>query len=104
MSAEPLTETSIVPAAVFLLPVLAGAILISAARMSRVLQQWISVLTMVLVSGLGAWMVYRVLGNVVLTTWKSELRVDALSALMVVIIGPVGLLATLYSARYQIGR
>ena len=100
MSAEPLTETSIVPAAVFLLPVLAGAILISAARMSRVLQQWISVLTMVLVSGLGAWMVYRVLGNVVLTTWKSELRVDALSALMVVIIGPVGLLATLYSARY----
>ena len=100
MSSETSTVTSFLPAVVFLLPVLAGAIVISARRTSRVLQQWISVLTMLLVTGLGGWMVHRVLGNVVLTTWRGELRVDALSALMVVLIGAVGLLASVYSARY----
>jgi len=100
MPGEALTETSVLPAAIFLLPVLAGVIVISAARTSRALQQWISVLTMALVTGLGTWMAYRILGNVVLTTWNRELRVDALSALMVVIIGGIGLLASIYSVRY----
>jgi len=100
MSAEALTETSVLPAAVFLLPVVVGAIVISATRSSRALQQWLSVVTMAVVTGLGAWMVYRTLHNVVLTAWHSELRVDALSALMVVIIGAVGLLASVYSVRY----
>lgn len=35
-----------------------------------------------------------------LTTWRNELRVDALSALMVVMIGGIGLLASVYSVRY----
>jgi len=100
MSAEVSTVTSFLPAAVFLLPILAGAILISATRSSRALQQSISVLTMLLVTGIGAWMAYRVLANEVLTTWKSELRVDALSALMVVVISAIGLLASVYSIRY----
>jgi len=100
MPGEALTETSFLPAAVFLLPVLAGVIVISAARTSRALQQWISALTMALVTGLGAWMAHRNLGNVVLTTWNRELRVDALSSLMVVIIGGIGLLAVVYSSRY----
>lgn len=101
MPGEALTETSVLPAAVFLLPVLAGVIVISATRTTRALQQWISVLTMALVTGLGTWMAYRTLGNVVLTTWRRELRVDALSALMVVIIGGIGLLASVYSVRYM---
>jgi hydrogenase-4 component F len=100
MHGEALTETSFLPAAVFLLPLLAGVIVISATRTSRALQQWISVLTMALVTGLGAWMVYRVLAGAVLTTWNRELRVDALSALMVVVIGGIGLLASVYSVRY----
>lgn len=100
MSGEALTETSFLPAAVFLLPLLAGVIVISAARTNRALQQWISVLTMALVTGLGAWMAYRMLGGAVLTAWHRELRVDALSALMVVLIGGVGLLASVYSMRY----
>ena len=36
----------------------------------------------------------------VLTTWSNELRVDALSALMVLVIGVVALLASVYSVRY----
>ncbi len=97
MPGEALTQRSFLPAAVFLLPVLAGVIVISATR--RALQQWISALTMAVVTGLGAWMAYRTLGGVVLTTWNRELRVDALSALMVVIIGGIGLLALVYSVR-----
>ena len=100
MAGEVLTETSIVPAVVFLLPMLAGAVVFSATRMGRTFQQWICVLTATLVTGLCAWMAYRVLEGVVLTTWSGELRVDALSALMVVIIGGIGLLTSIYSVRY----
>jgi hydrogenase-4 component F len=55
---------------------------------------------MAVVTGLGAWMAYRTLGGVVLVAWHRELRVDALSALMVLIIGGIGLLALVYSVRY----
>jgi hydrogenase-4 component F len=104
MPGEGLTETSVLPAAVFLLPVLAGVIVFSATRLGRAFEQWVSVLTAALVTGLGAWMAYRVLGGAVLTTWNRELRVDALSALMVVMIAGIGLLATIYSVRYLADR
>lgn len=100
MVGDTLTKTSFIPAAVFLLPVLAGVIVFSAARLGRVFQQWVSVLTAALVTGFGVWMADQTLKGVVLTTWNRELRVDALSALMVVIIGGIGLLTTIYSARY----
>jgi hydrogenase-4 component F len=100
MAGEVLTETSVLPAVIFLLPILTGAIVFSATRMGRAFQQWLSVLTAALVTGLGAWMAYRTLEGVVLTTWSRELRVDALSALMVVIIGGIGLLASVYSVQY----
>ncbi len=100
MAGEVLTETSIVPAVVFLLPMLAGAIVFSATRMGRTFQQWLCVLTAALVTGLSAWMAYRIMQGVVLTTWSGELRVDALSALMVVMIGGIGLLTSVYSVRY----
>jgi hydrogenase-4 component F len=53
-----------------------------------------------LVTGLSAWMAYRIMNGVVLTTWSGELRVDALSALMVVMIGGIGLLTSIYSGHY----
>jgi hydrogenase-4 component F len=92
MAGDVLTQTSIVPAVVFLLPMLAGAIVFSATRTGRTLQQWLCILTAALVTGMSAWMAYRIMQGVVLTTWSGELRVDALSALMVVIIGGIGLL------------
>jgi hydrogenase-4 component F len=102
MAAQVLTETSILPAITFLLPLLTGTIVFLARRMSRRFQQWSSVLTAALVTGMSAWMAYRVLGGVVLTTWSNELRVDALSALMVVLIGGIGLLASIYSIPYLV--
>jgi len=100
MAGEALTEISLVPAAVFLLPVLAGVVVFSATRLGRAFQRRTCIVTTALVTGMGAWMAYRVLKGAVLTTWGSELRVDALSALMVVIIASIGLLASIYAAAY----
>ncbi len=100
MASEPLNETSVLPAIIFLLPLATGAIIFSATRLGRAFQQWLSVSTAALVTGLSAWMAYRIMQGAVLTTWSGELRVDALSALMVVIIGGVGLLTSIYSVRY----
>jgi hydrogenase-4 component F len=100
MEAQAVTETSIVPAVTFLLPLLTGTLVFLSKRMARGFQQGLTILTAALVTGMGGWMAYRVLGGAVLTTWSNELRVDALSALMVVVISGVGLLASVYSVRY----
>lgn len=97
MADRTLTETSIVPALVFLLPVLAGVLVFSARRMGRAFQQWTSIVTAGLVTGLAAWMARRILQGVILTSWNNELRVDGLSALMVLLISAITLLATIYS-------
>ena len=99
MAGKPLTEISIVPVLVFLLPVLAGVFVFSMRRISRAFQQWISIVTAALVTGLGAWMARQILHGVILTSWNNELRVDGLSALMVLVISGIALLATIYSVR-----
>ena len=100
MAGATLTETSVLPALVFLVPVLGGAIVFAATRARRAFQQWASVVIAAVATGMGAWMAYRVLKGAVLTAWSNELRVDGLSALMVLIIGGIGLLASVYSMRY----
>jgi proton-translocating NADH-quinone oxidoreductase chain N len=104
MAVDVLTQASILPAAVFLLPMLVGTLVFFMPGMGQALQQRLSLLTAAIVTGLGGWMAWRVLAGVVLTTWHGELRVDALSILMVVIIGGIGLLASLYSVRYLAAR
>jgi hydrogenase-4 component F len=101
MEAQAVTETSMIPAVTFLLPLLAGMLVFFSKRRARGFQQSVSILTAALVCGMGAWMAHRILGGAVLTSWSNELRVDALSALMVVIIGGVALLASVYSVRYM---
>jgi len=99
MAEHILTETSWLPALVFLLPVLAGVIVFSARRMGRGFQQGLSILTAASAAGAGAWMAHRVLRGAILTAWHNELRVDGLSILMVVVISSIGLLASIYSTR-----
>jgi len=94
------TETSIIPAITFLLPVAAGIPVLFWKRIGRGWQQGLPVLSAVVVTILGAWMVSKVVRGAVLTTWDNELRVDALSALMVTVIGVVALMASVYSVRY----
>jgi hydrogenase-4 component F len=94
------TETSIVPAVTFLLPLAAGAPVLLWRRIDRRVQQGLPILTAAVVTAMGAWMADKAVGGVVLTAWSNELRVDALSALMVLVIGVVALLASVYSLRY----
>jgi hydrogenase-4 component F len=94
------TETSMMPAVTFLLPLAAGAPVLFWKRIDRRVQQGLPILTAALVMAMGAWMAYKAVGGVVLTAWSNELRVDALSALMVLVIGVVALLASVYSLRY----
>ena len=104
MSRDMVTQVSSVPAVVFLLPMLMGSAMLAIPGAWRQLQRWLSVLTTTVVLGLGAGMVSQVLKGSVLTTWHGELRVDALSALMVILIGGVGLFASLYSVPYLAAR
>ena len=99
-----LTETSIVPAVVFLLPMLVGTVIFAILRIGPAIQRWLCILTTAVVTGLGIWMASRILRGTVLTTWNRELRVDALSSLMVVILGSIALLASVYSIRYLSAR
>jgi len=94
------TETSVIPAVTFLLPLAAGALILFWKGIDRRLQQGLPILAAALVTAMGAWMARRVMGGVVLTTWSNELRVDGLSALMVIVIAIVALMASLYSVRY----
>ncbi len=93
-------EISIIPAATFLLPLVAGVPVLLWKRIDRRLQQGLPIATAALITAMGAWMAYKVAAGTVLTTWNNELRVDALSALMVVVIGVVALMASVYSVRY----
>lgn len=94
------TETSTIPAITFLAPILAGTLVLFWKRIDRRLQQALLILSTALVTATGARMAFRVARGAILTAWHNELRVDALSALMVTVIGAVGLLASIYSIPY----
>ena len=94
------TETSIIPAVTFLLPIAAGIPLFAWKRIDRRLQQGLPILTAALVLAMGVWMACKVIAGVTLTTWNNELRVDGLSALMVLVIATIALAASVYSVRY----
>ncbi len=94
------TETSIIPALAFLTPLAAGIPALFWKGMDRRLQQGLPIVTAALVVLMGAWMASRVVAGATLTTWNNELRVDGLSALMVLVIGVVALLASVYCVRY----
>ena len=95
------TETaSLLPAAVFLVPIFAGFVILAARPRSHRVAKGIALLTGVIMALLAGWMVARVVAGGVLTAWSNELRVDALSALLVLVLSVVGLAALLYSVDY----
>lgn len=93
---------SALPAACFLIPILAGILVLAAG--GRCGFRWCQLVTM-LVSGVMALsalaMASQAWTGTVLVTWGNELRVDALSALVVLIVSGVGVLASAYSVRYM---
>lgn len=91
---------SLLPATAFLVPFVGGVLVFLAWRFPRWLWQGTSVSASAVTFAAGVWMAVVTAGGGVLTGWGSELRVDALSALLVAVIGGVGLLACVYSLRY----
>jgi hydrogenase-4 component F len=100
MSPQVATVVSALPAAAFLVPFVAGVLVFLGRWLDRRILQGIAVLAPACMLAIGLQMAQAVLAGPVLTAWGNELRVDALSALLVVVIGGIGLLASIYSVRY----
>ena len=102
MMNQPVVELpSALPAAIFLLPLLAGFVVLAARGLEPRFCGWVAVLTSGIMTVIGLAMAWEVLGGAVLVTWGNELRVDALSALLAVIVSGLGFLACVYSIRYM---
>jgi formate hydrogenlyase subunit 3/multisubunit Na+/H+ antiporter MnhD subunit len=94
------TLNSALPPAAFLVPFAAGAAVFLGRRLPRVFPMAMTLAAAAFVFLAGLVMAGRVVRGAVLTAWGNELRVDALSALLVAVIGGIGLLAAIYSLRY----
>ena len=92
---------SALPAAVFLVPLLAGCLVLAGGRLGLRWCQLVTLLASGAMAVMGLAIARLVWGGAVLTTWGNELRVDALSALVVLIVSVVGFLACAYSIRYM---
>ena len=100
MSDQVAAVASSMPPWAFLVPLIAGALVLLARRLGRNVWQGLAVLGTGAVALLGLAMARETAAGLVLTGWGNELRVDALSALLVLAIGVVGLLTAVYSLRY----
>ena len=100
MSEQVAAVASSMPAWAFLVPVAAGALVFLGRGLGRRVCQSLAVLGTAAVAVLGLAMAKETAAGRVLACWGNELRVDALSALLVSAIGVVGLLTAVYSLRY----
>lgn len=100
MSQTPVIASSFLPAAVFLLPVAAGFLVLLLGRLGPRVCQGVSLATSLFLATAGVVMARRALQGEILVGWGNELRVDALSALMVLVIGGIGAVTAVYSLRY----
>jgi hydrogenase-4 component F len=88
------------PVVAVVVPFAAAALLLLGKRFGLRAWQALSLLATAGTLAIGVGMASQVLDGTVLVSSRNQLRVDALSALMVVLIGAIGLVAALYSLRY----
>lgn len=100
MSEQVATIASSLPAWAFLAPFAAGALAFLGRRLGPRPAQWLAIAAPLAVALAGLEMARAVVSGRVLVCWGNELRVDGLSALLVVAIGVVGTLTAIYSVRY----
>ncbi|HVO12686.1 MAG TPA: proton-conducting transporter membrane subunit [Vicinamibacteria bacterium] len=93
-------SVSWLPIAAFLVPLAAGTLAFLARRRGRLLAPALALLGSLTVAAIAVVMSLRVAAGEVLTSWGNELRVDGLSALLVAVIGGVGLLTSVYAVFY----
>jgi hydrogenase-4 component F len=100
MAQTEILTSSLLPALAFLVPVVAGIVVLVMGRMGRWFCQGVSLAAAAFLGLVGVLMAHRTVQGEILMAWGHELRVDGLSALLVLIIGGIGVLTTLYSFRY----
>lgn len=81
-----------------LLPALAAGLIAAAGW--RTLTAWLAPIVSLSVAGTGSVLAVHVLDSGPVTALQGQLRVDALSALMIILIGAVGWITTTYSVAY----
>lgn len=99
MGGLPATPSSL-PMLVCVVPLAAGAVVLLGARLGRRFWHAVTLLATAITAGIGLLMAGAVLAGAPLVSWRNELRVDALSALLVATIGVIGFLTCIYSKRY----
>ncbi|MFH1132037.1 MAG: hypothetical protein V1754_11925, partial [Pseudomonadota bacterium] len=100
MNEQVVPVLSDLPAAAFLAPFAAGVLVFCGKHLGHWLWQALTVLGSAATLFVGLVMASMVLERKVIICWNNELRVDAVSAIMVVLIGAISLAATIYSVRY----
>jgi proton-translocating NADH-quinone oxidoreductase chain N len=89
------------PWVVFAAPAGAGVLIYLFGRRSSILRGTLAMIGAIVSLAIGILMSLQTYRGAVLTTWGNELRVDALSAFMTVVIAGIGLVATGYSLKYM---
>ncbi len=93
-------RVSWLPIAAFVLPLLAGTAAFLARRRGRFAAPALSLFGSLVVAAIGVRMAWLVADGTVLSSWGNELRVDGLSALLVLVIGLVGFVTVVYALGY----
>jgi hydrogenase-4 component F len=100
MNEQVATIASSLPAWAFLLPFTLGVLVFLGRRLGPRPAQWLAIAGSLAVALLGIEMARHVIAGRVLVGWGNELRVDGLSALLVLAIGVVATLTAVYSLPY----
>ncbi len=96
-----MVTTSSLPVAAFLVPLLAGVLLLVSGGGRRRFCEWVALAASAFLAVAGVWVAIQVAAGSILVAWGEELRVDALSALMMLVVGVLGFLAIVYAVRYS---
>lgn len=90
----------VLPALVFLVPAAGGLVVLLGRGLGPRFWQAATLVTTAATLALGVALGAMVTAGAVVTGWGNELRVDALSALLVLVVSGVALVAALYAVRY----
>ena len=93
--------SSNLPWIVFIVPAGAGMLIYLVGRLSGTLRSLLTVVGVIVPFAIAVEMSAQTYRGAVLTAWGNELRVDALSAFMTVVIAGISLIAAGYSLRYM---
>ncbi|MBW7932973.1 MAG: oxidoreductase [Gemmatimonadaceae bacterium] len=91
---------SVLPILACLVPVLAGLLLLAFGANRRRACEIVALAVGAFLAGVAAWSAALAAQGAILVAWGNELRVDALSALVMLVVGVLGFLAIVYAIRY----